>query len=133
MRDGDVAFWSLAMVMIIGGVVIILAAMLRRQKILEMAHRERMAMIERGLGPAMPNPLGPAAPWEPGPTSASAVRSRLLSGGIAVIGFGAALTVLIGIAAGELAIAIGIGGAVAILGASFVVIALVRARDVPRG
>lgn len=129
MRDGDVAFWSLAMVMIIGGVVIVLAAMMRRQKIIEMAHKERMAMIERGVGPAVPNPADPMAMLQQGRTTVAMARSRMLSGGIAVIGLGMALMTLIGIAAGEAAIAVGIGGAVAVLGASFVVIALIRGRD----
>ena len=68
-------------------------------------------MIERGLLPA-PEFEGGAAP---------AASQRSLSLGIIVVGLGLGLIVLIGIAGGALDIGLGVGGAIAILGAAFIV------------
>jgi hypothetical protein len=128
MRDESV-FLILSALLIISGVVLVLAAMMRRQRIVEMAHKERMAMIERGLGPVSPSQADPASALFLHDRTTAATRSRMLSGGIAVIGFGLGLMTLIGIAGGASDAAVGIGGAIMVLGASFVVIALVRGRD----
>jgi hypothetical protein len=124
MRGNDAMFWFSWVVMIVGGIVIILMAMLRRQKIIEMAHRERMAMIERGMVPPITH-HGPVA-LVPGGLHDRDTRSRMLSGGIVVIAFGLGLMMIIGIAGDSPESAVGIGGAIAILGAAFVVIAMVQ-------
>jgi uncharacterized protein DUF6249 len=110
---------SLIFFMIIaGGVLVIVFGMRHRAKILEMAHRERLAMIERGLSPAaeLPSLYGGRPPRR---------SNRLLSGGIVAVGFGLALAVLLAFASGDTSIAIGIGGAIAVLGAAFIVSAYV--------
>jgi hypothetical protein len=96
------------------GVFIIYLGLRQRSQQLEMQHRERMAMIEKGQIPlAEPGP-GPRR-MSVGPSS------RSLSIGIIVVGLGLAITTIIGIAAESPEIGIGIGGAIAILGASFIV------------
>jgi FtsH-binding integral membrane protein len=119
MQEETVVFWLFTFV-IAGGVFVIVSALKYRAKILEMAHRERLAMIERGLKPA--GPLLDLASNRP----SQARSSRMMSGGIVVVGFGLALAMVIGFTSREPEIAIGIGGAVAILGAAFIVTAYVK-------
>lgn len=128
MHDGSM-FFILCVALIVSGVVLVLASMLRRQKIVEMAHKERMALIERGLPPG---PATDPAPFGHGRLDPIGERrSRMLSGGIVVIALGLALMLLIGVAGGASESAMGVGGAIAIIGAAFVVIALVQRHAVP--
>ena len=81
MQEETVVFWLFTFV-IAGGVFVIVNALKYRAKILEMAHRERLAMIERGLKPTGPLlDLSSARP-------ARARSSRMMSGGIVIVGFG---------------------------------------------
>ena len=121
MQEETVVFWLFTFV-IAGGVFVIVNALKYRSKILEMAHRERLAMIERGLkptGPLMDLPLG----------RPRARSSRMMSGGIVVVGLGLAIATVISFASREPEIGFGIGGAVAILGAAFIVTAYVTHRE----
>jgi hypothetical protein len=122
MQEETVVFWLFTFV-IAGGVFVIVNALKYRAKILEMAHRERLAMIERGLKPT--GPLLDLSSTRP----ARARSSRMMSGGIVVVGFGLAVAMVIGFASREPEIAVGIGGAVAILGAAFIVTAYVKHLD----
>ena len=106
---------------IFAGVAVLWMAMQNRRMQREFEHRERLAMIERGLVP--PPELDPAAfesrtglTGQQEPRSAS--RSR--SAGIIMIGFGLGLTMLLSFAAGEPEVGVGIGGAFALLGAAFI-------------
>ena len=126
MRGNDAMFWFSWVVMIIGGIVIILTAMLRRQKIIEMAHKERLAMIERGMVPPRDRVSDPMTMVLHTRASSVDTRSRMLSGGIVVIAFGLGLMLMIGVAGQSPEAAVGIGGAIAIVGAAFVVIAMVQ-------
>jgi hypothetical protein len=103
---------------VLGGVIVIVAGMRNRARILEMAHRERLAMIERGLTPQ--GDLGGAYLERP-----AARSSRMLSLGIVIVGLGLGLALLIGFASREPEIAVGVGGAVAVIGGAFIVTALV--------
>jgi hypothetical protein len=103
---------------VLGGVVVIVAGMRNRARILEMAHRERLAMIERGVTP--PGDLGGAYLERP-----AARSSRMLSLGIVIVGLGLGLAMLIGFASREPEIAVGVGGAIVVVGAAFIVTALV--------
>ena len=103
-------------VAVTGGVILIVASMNNRRRIREMAHRERLAMIQAGL---LPSPeLDPArfevasglAPRQP------RRGEKYRTAGIGLIGFGLALMFLIGGAAEQVEIGIGVGGAWAILG-----------------
>jgi hypothetical protein len=96
---------------LISGVAVIMVGLNYRARMRELRHKERLAMIERGLLPA-PEFEGGAAP---------AASQRSLSLGIIVVGIGLGLIVLIGIAGGALDVGLGVGGAIAIVGAAFIV------------
>jgi hypothetical protein len=114
------------------GIAVIFMALRYRRAAMEMRHRERLAMIEKGL---LPSPeadplrfdLAVAAPFAP----STGRSSRAFSGGILVIGFGLALMALIGVAGESPAEAIGIGGAVALIGGAFVARALLTRPQPP--
>ena len=118
MQEETVVFWLFTFV-IAGGVFVVVNALKYRAKVLEMAHRERLAMIERGLKPT--GPLLDTSSARP----ARGRSSRMMSGGIVIVGFGLALATVITFTTREPEIGIGIGGAVAILGAAFIVTAYV--------
>jgi uncharacterized protein DUF6249 len=112
----------LALVFVVGmfaGVFLIFLAMRARSEGLERRHRERMAMIERGHIPTT----------EPQVSRAS---SRSLSLGIIIVGMGLALMTIISIAGGAPDVGIGIGGAIVVVGAAFIVRSLVVRSDSPR-
>lgn len=104
-----------------GGVLVILASLWHRARLLEMAHRERLAMIERGLAPSELPPLTYQDPH----IRRSARSSKLLSAGIVIVGLGLAIALLIGFASREAEIAVGVGGAIVVLGVSLIVTAIV--------
>lgn len=95
--------------------------MRQRAELLQMQHRERMAMIERGQIPLSDSAHTYGASRRAGTTQ----TSRSLSLGIIVVGFGVALMTIVSIAGGSPEAGIGVGGAVAILGAAFIVRSLV--------
>ena len=98
---------------VVGGVVLILAALRYRLQVRELRHKERLAMIDRGLAPP--------PEFEPPATAGRGLKQRSLSFGIVVVGLGFALMFLIGIAGGALEAGVGIGGAIAILGVAFII------------
>ena len=98
------------------GVFIIFLGLRQRSQQLEMQHRERMAMIERGQIPLSdPEVLHVRRIPTVGPSS------RSLSVGIIVVGLGLALATIIGVAGESPEVGIGVGGAIAILGGAFIV------------
>ena len=104
-----------AIVFVVGmfaGVFLIFLALRGRSEALDRLHRERMAMIERGHIPLA----------EPQVSRAS---SRSLSLGIIVVGLGFALMTVISIASEAPSVGIGLGGAIVIIGAAFIVRSLV--------
>lgn len=105
---------------ILAGAGLMYAAIVNRRKVREMEHRERLAMIERGVMPppeSDPMRFEAAAGFVPRePASQAAVRFR--TAGVLMIGFGVGLTLLIAFTAGEPAIGFGVGGAFAVLGAA---------------
>lgn len=124
MQDEEVfVFLTLSFLMVFSGVLVIVLGLRHRLKILEMAHRERVAMIERGLVP--PPDRGPAAFFHAmgARERRPAVSSRRMSFGIFLIGWGAGLALLIGAAFGAPDIGIGVGGAFAAIGGAMIVAA----------
>jgi len=101
--------------LITGGFALMIATIFRNGKVAELRHRERMAMIERGLTP-------PASiESREGVRLAYGFKMTL---GIVLCGFGAALFMLIAFAAGEPGIATGVGGAFVMVGLAFVASAM---------
>jgi hypothetical protein len=99
------------------GVFIIYMGLRQRSEQLQMLHRERMAMIEKGQIPLHDG----AGAYEGRRRPGLLPSSRSLSLGIIVVGVGLALMTIIGIAGESPEVGIGVGGAVAILGGSFIV------------
>jgi small-conductance mechanosensitive channel len=112
MHGDEILVALVSLATLIGGVVVIIAGLHHRTRMRELRHQERLALIEKGLLP--PPEFEPAS-------VASAPMQRSRSLGIIVVGLGFALMFLIGIAGGALDSGIGIGGAVVILGAAFIV------------
>lgn len=112
---------TLLTVLILSGVSVLWLAMYNRQRIRQMAHRERLAMIERGLMP--PPEVDPAAFERKSGLAEgeSPSGARAQSAGVVMIGFGFALIVLLAFAADVPEIGAGVGGAFALLGAAFYV------------
>ena len=103
---------------ILGGVALMIAAMHNRRKLREMEHRERLAMIERGVVPAPESdPAGfeAGAGIDGGPKDTS---QRYRTAGVLLIGFGFGLMFVIGVAAGARSVGFGIGAAWVSLGAA---------------
>ena len=118
-----------ATVFVIGmfaGVFIIFLGLRQRSQQLEMHHRERMAMIERGQIPLNDPPEYSRPQRVPGVLPAS----RSLSIGIIVVGLGLALMTIISIAGESPESGIGVGGAIAIIGGAFIARALIVRPDV---
>jgi hypothetical protein len=102
-------------VAVIGAVILIVASMNNRRRLREMHHRERLAMIQAGL---IPSPELDPAGFEAGTglRRRTGRAEKFRTAGVGLIGFGLALIVLIGVAAGQPEIGFGVGGAWAILG-----------------
>src|SRR4030095_2366042 len=113
---------------ILSGVAVIWMAMQSRRQIREMEHRERLAMIERGLGAAPEvDPAGFGRRVCGGRRAPAAARAR--SSGVIMISLGFALIFMISFAAGEPGVGVGIGGAFALVGAGFFVNSLLISRS----
>jgi hypothetical protein len=105
------------------GVFVIYLAMRQRAHQLEMQHRERMAMIERGQVPLeTPRTLISGAPAFGAPVAGM----RLITLGIVVIAIGFGFMSIVAIAADQAAVGVGIGSAIVILGASFITGGMLR-------
>lgn len=106
---------------IVAGVVLMIAAMNNRRRIREMEHRERLAMIERGVVPSPetdPATFEAAAGFADGSKNGPDLSQRYRTAGVLLIGFGLGLIFVIGVAARSPAVGLGIGGAWISLGAA---------------
>ena len=131
--DEAEAMVFLVSVMMVAGVFVLWIAIRSRARLRELEFRERLAMIERGVAPA---PERDPATFErvvmpPPPPTPKNVRTR--STGVMLINVGFALMILITFTGGSEEVGIGIGGAFAVLGAAFVVNAVLSSRDQPPG
>jgi hypothetical protein len=118
---GDVGLLIFLLMMILGGVALMIAAMHNRRIIREMEHRERLAMIERGLMPppeTNPAAFEAAAGFAEPPKDEQARTYRYRTAGVLLIGFGLGLVFVIGVAARAPEVGWGIGGAWISLGAA---------------
>ena len=94
----------------------------RRAHARELVHRERLAMIEKGLVP--PAELHPGLfdlPESQSGTAGTAAAARFRSAGIILVGLGVGVALVIGLAAGKPHVGVGIGGAIAAVGAAMIV------------
>ncbi|HYE87731.1 MAG TPA: DUF6249 domain-containing protein [Vicinamibacterales bacterium] len=111
-------------IVVFAGVLIVLMGLRQRSQQLEMRHRERMAIIEKGLLPADVERFLPDGPAMPTTTPRTPAR-RSLTFGIVLMAVGFGFMTVIGVAAGAPAVAIGLGSAVVIVGLAFIVISFV--------
>jgi hypothetical protein len=117
---------------IMAGVLVIWMAMQSRRQIREMEHRERLAMIEKGIVPAPE--LDPGAfdrIFGAAPTTQSPGVVRARSGGVLMIALGLAFMFMLSFAAGEPGVGVGIGGAFALVGGGFFVNSFLMSRADP--
>ena len=127
MSEAEAVLFTMTL-LILAGVAVLWMAMQNRRLIRELEHRERLAMIERGLMPSPeldPGRFEEQAGFTPEPPAAS--RSR--SAGVMLIGLGLALMMLITFAGDGGETGLGVGGAFVLLGAAFVVNASLQARQ----
>ena len=133
MEGEAVAVLFVLALFIFAGIAILWMAMGNRRLLREMEHRERLAMIQRGLMPAPEtDPLGFEEQIEP-VRSDGMRKERWRTAGLITMGLGVALILLISFAAGEGGVALGIGGAFLALGAAFLLNAMQMAASAPPG
>ena len=126
---------AIPLVAIIGGLINAGLALHHRARLKELALRERIAMIEKGITP--PPEVDPAAfdsGWEerevrPG---VEATRAKHRTAGVILTGVGLGLMLLITLTADDMAIGIGVGGAVVILGIAFLINSMLSSRTEPQ-
>jgi uncharacterized membrane protein len=118
----------LPVIFCIGGLLIILAAMRQYGQKLEMKHRERMAMIEKGIAPS---PSSDPATFETWQQRHENPPVRSTSIGIMFIAIGLGFMLIVGFAGGTRGPAIGIGGAIVVVGAAFLVNGELQRRSRP--
>lgn len=117
MNEEESAVMVISMI-ILAGVGLMIAAMMNRRKFREMEHRERLAMIERGL---LPSPESDPMGFETGARFSAAEPDagvRYRTAGVLMMGFGFGLLVLITFTVQQPGVGIGIGGGWAVLGAA---------------
>jgi hypothetical protein len=104
-------------------------AMTNRRVVREMEHRERLAMIQRGLLPAPESdPLGFEEAVEA--FNGSGLKSeRWRAAGTLTVGLGIALMILLTFTAGAFVVGFGIGGAFVALGVTFLFHAMTLGRS----
>jgi hypothetical protein len=107
---------------VLSGVFIVVMGLRQRSQQLEMRHKERMAMIEKGMSPVPQLPPAVMAAIE----VRSGAASRSLTLGIVIVAVGMGLATVVSIAGGSPEAGIGVGGGIAILGAAFIVNSLVN-------
>lgn len=112
-----------------GGVLLILMAMYQRTKTLEMQHRERLAMIERGIAPAPGRDPVEFERWQQ--LEARPTHSPATTLGVVTVALGLGLVLIIGFAGRAIDIAVGIGGSIVVLGIAFIAIGELKRRSQP--
>jgi hypothetical protein len=117
---------------ILGGMGLVALLISGRQRMRELAIKERIAFIEKGL---VPSPEADPARFESFVglrRPANRTAARFQSAGILVMGLGLALALLLSAVARIPAVGIGVGGGLAILGmAAFINGALLAGDDPP--
>jgi hypothetical protein len=125
----------LPLTVIIGGMMLAAWAIHRKSRLRELAYRERIAMIEKGLvPPPETDPQRFERMMRTGdPVLAARMRTsaaRRRSGGVMMIGVGLALMLIIYFAGNEAGAALGVGGGLMAVGFAMVVNAMLDQRQV---
>jgi hypothetical protein len=120
--------FGMAFLSLIGGVLIIIAGLRQHTRKLEMRHRERMAMIERGL---VPGPAADPEAFERVDLPPDHPPSRATSIGVVIVALGFGLMLLIAFAADAAEAGVGVGGAIVMVGAAFIVNGELKRRTQP--
>ena len=122
---------AIPLVVIIGGLINAALALHHRARLKELVLRERIAMIEKGVTP--PPEVDPAAfdsGWEEkaGRPGVETTHAKHRTAGVILTGVGLGLILLISLTANDMAIGIGVGGAIVILGLAFLINSILSAR-----
>jgi hypothetical protein len=132
--QSEEVFSLIAFTMIVAATVVFIMSALQRGKLREMAHRERLAMIERGVAPppevdpgrferAMGQPM-----WDE-EVAARAARYRRM--GVILMGLGVGLWFLITFAGDAPEGGFGVGGAIVVLGAALYINSQLELKHAP--
>jgi hypothetical protein len=129
----EVMMALIPVIVVLGLLLLGALAIWRRTKLHEMANRERMAMIDKGMTPPpegseLEKILGRESAHGPA-DSARAPEARFRTLGVTIIGLGVALVFLIGLAGDSPRSGVGVGGAVAAVGIALVVNAYLGVRS----
>ena len=127
---GEILAVVFPILLLAGGLGVTAMALRGRQRLKELAVQERIAMIEKGLIPSpVSDPAGFESAMSRRPISARALRYR--SAGLVLTGIGLALTILLlfVVPAAVRGIAVGVGGAITVLGLTTLGNGLLLARD----
>jgi len=113
--------FMIPVIAMLGGFIYLIVRTVLRNRVRELEIRERIAMIERGMVPAPEvDPRGfERALARHATVVLRQAPTRSRSAGVIFMGMGAALMFLIGFAGGEPGAAIGVGGALIIVGLAF--------------
>jgi hypothetical protein len=134
MGEGEIFVLSIVIPLatIVGGCMLIGLAIYRFTRLKELAMRERLALIEKGL---VPSPEQDPARFEQilqGGTPARRAANRgmrMRTTGIILMGVGLGLAVLIAFAGDDVGSGIGVGGGIAIMGLAFLVSGTIAGRQ----
>ena len=117
MSEQEVVLMAITIV-VFASLGVLWMAMVNRRAVREMEHRERLAMIQRGL---LPSPESDPLGFEEGVEAFSGAglkSERWRTAGTLTVGLGVALMILLTFSAGEFAVGFGVGGAFVALGAA---------------
>lgn len=114
-------------VAIIGVFTMISLSIVRAGRVRELQIKERIAMIERGLTPP-PEASGADTPPFEAPGSQETARRRFLGAGIIIVGVGMGVGLVIGVAGSQPQVALGVGGAIVVVGLALIVNSQVATR-----
>ena len=131
---GGILAVTLPVILLLGGVAVMLIALRGRQRLKELAAQERIAMIDKGLVPSpVSDPAGFESAMARRPVSDRALRYR--SAGLVLTGMGVALMILLFFVMPEAVrgVAVGVGGAMTMLGLTILANGLLLARDDMQG
>lgn len=132
--EPEEVFMFIAFMMIVGALIVFIMSARQRGKLREMAHRERLAMIERGVAPppevdpgrferAMGQPL-----WDE-EVAARAARYRRM--GVILMGLGVALWFIMTFAGDAPQAGFGVGGAIVVLGTALYINSQLELKHAP--